>query len=148
MVVSWDKVEYASLYEVQWRKDNSNWLNVPRTANKEVSVEGIYSGNYFVRVRSVSASGSTSPWSAIASAALTGKVGEPNAPINLTASDNEVFGIRIKWGMPDGSGDTAYIELQQAPDVDGKVSEENATLLTLVPYPQMEYWHATLNLVM
>lgn len=145
MVVSWDKVEYASLYEVQWRKDNSNWLNVPRTANKEVSVEGIYSGNYFVRVRSVSASGSTSPWSAIASAALTGKVGEPNAPINLTASDNEVFGIRIKWGMPDGSGDTAYIELQQAPDVDGKVSEENATLLTLVPYPQMEYWHATLN---
>lgn len=145
MVVSWDKVEYASLYEVQWRKDNSNWLNVPRTANKEVSVEGIYSGNYFVRVRSVSASGSTSPWSAIASAALTGKVGEPNAPINLTASDNEVFGIRIKWGMPDGSGDTAYIELQQAQDVDGKVSEENATLLTLVPYPQMEYWHATLN---
>lgn len=145
MVVSWDKVEYASLYEVQWRKDNSNWLNVPQTANKEVSVEGIYSGNYFVRVRSVSASGSTSPWSEIVSAALTGKVGEPNAPINLTASDNEVFGIRIKWGMPDGSGDTAYIELQQAPDVDGKVSEENATLLTLVPYPQMEYWHATLN---
>lgn len=145
MVVSWDKVEYASLYEVQWRKDNSNWLNVPRTANKEVSVEGIYSGNYFVRARSVSASGSTSPWSAIASAALTGKVGEPDAPINLTASDDEVFGIRIKWGMPEGSGDTAYIELQQAPDVDGKVSEENATLLTLVPYPQMEYWHATLS---
>lgn len=145
MVVSWDKVEYASLYEVQWRKNNSNWINVPQTANKEVSVEGIYSGNYFVRVRSVSASGSTSPWSAIASAALTGKIGEPNAPINVTASDDELFGIRIKWGMPDGSGDTAYIELQQAPDVDGKVSEENATLLTLVPYPQMEYWHATLN---
>ena len=145
MVVSWDKVEYASLYEVQWRKNNSNWINVPQTANKEVSVEGIYSGNYFVRVRSVSASGSTSPWSAIASAALTGKVGEPNAPINVTASDDELFGIRIKWGMPDRSGDTAYIELQQAPDVDGKASEENATLLTLVPYPQMEYWHATLN---
>lgn len=145
MVVSWDKVEYASLYEVQWRKDNSNWLNVPQTANKEVSVEGIYSGNYFVRVRSVSASGSTSPWSEIVSAALTGKVGEPSAPINLTASDDEIFGIRIKWGMPEGSGDTAYIELQQAPNVDGMASEANATLLTLVPYPQMEYWHATLN---
>ena len=144
MVVSWDKVEYASLYEVQWRKDNSNWLNVPQTANKEVSVEGIYSGNYFVRVRSVSASGSTSPWSEIVSAALTGKVGEPSAPINLTASNDEIFGIRVKWGMPEGSGDTAYIELQQAPDVDGRTSEENATLLTLVPYPQMEYWHATL----
>ncbi|QXV80558.1 J-like tail tip protein [Escherichia phage IsaakIselin] len=144
MVVSWDKVEYASLYEVQWRKDNSNWLNVPQTANKEVSVEGIYSGNYFVRVRSVSASGSTSPWSSVVSAALTGKVGEPKMPINLTASDNEIFGIRVKWGIPEGAGDTAYIELQQAPDVDGMASEENATLLTLVPYPQMEYWHATL----
>lgn len=144
MVVSWDKVEYASLYEVQWRKDNGNWLNVPQTANKEVEVEGIYSGNYFVRVRSVSASGSTSPWSGVVSAALTGKVGEPKMPINLTASDNEIFGIRVKWGMPEGAGDTAYIELQQAPDVDGMASEENATLLTLVPYPQMEYWHATL----
>ncbi|WZK93065.1 tail tip host specificity protein J [Enterobacter phage vB_EclS_AS5] len=145
MVVSWGKVEYASLYEVQWRKDNGNWLNVPQTANKEVEVEGIYSGNYFVRVRSVSASGSTSPWSGVVSAALTGKVGEPKMPINLTASDNEIFGIRVKWGMPEGAGDTAYIELQQAPDVDSHPSEENATLLTLVPYPQMEYWHATLN---
>lgn len=145
MVVSWDKVEYASLYEVQWRKDNGNWLNVPQTANKEVEVGGIYSGNYFVRVRSVSASGNTSPWSSVVSAALTGKVGEPKMPINLTASDNEIFGIRVKWGMPEGAGDTAYIELQQAPDVDSHPSEENATLLTLVPYPQMEYWHATLN---
>lgn len=145
MVVSWDKVEYASLYEVQWRKDNGNWLNVPQTANKEVEVGGIYSGNYFVRVRSVSATGNTSPWSSVVSAALTGKVGEPKMPINLTASDNEIFGIRVKWGMPEGAGDTAYIELQQAPDVDSHPSEENATLLTLVPYPQMEYWHATLN---
>lgn len=145
MVVSWDKVEYASLYEVQWRKDNGNWLNVPQTANKEVEVEGIYSGNYFVRVRSVSAYGNTSPWSSVVSSALTGKVGEPKMPINLTASDNEIFGIRVKWGMPEGAGDTAYIELQQAPDVDSHPREENATLLTLVPYPQMEYWHATLN---
>lgn len=145
MVVSWDKVEYASLYEMQWRKDNGNWLNTPQTANKEVEVEGIYSGNYFVRVRSVSASGSASPWSALVSSALTGKVGEPLPPINLTASDNEIFGIRVKWGMPENAGDTAYIELQQAPDVDSHPSEENATLLTLVPYPQHEYWHATLN---
>lgn len=140
MVVSWDKVPYASLYEMQWRKGDGNWLNTPQTANKEIEVEGIYSGNYQVRVRSVSASGNTSPWSKIATATLTGKVGEPGAPINLTASDNEVFGIRVKWGMPEGSGDTAYIELHQSPD--GTV--ENSSLLTLIPYPQYEYWHSTL----
>jgi predicted phage tail protein len=144
MVVSWDKVPYASVYEVQWRKDNGNWINVPQTASCEVDVEGIYSGNYHVRVRAVSTAGINSPWSGVVSAHLTGKVGEPKAPINLTASDNQVFGIRIKWGMPAGSGDTAYIELQQAPDVDSHPSEEAATLLTLIPYPQNEYWHATL----
>lgn len=145
MHVSWDKVEYASLYEMQWRKDNGNWNNTPRTANKETEVEGIYAGNYHVRVRSVAANGSASGWSAIVSAGLTGKVGEPERPINLTASDNEVFGIRVKWGMPDGSGDTAYIELHQAPNgADGHPLVDEATLLTLVPFPQYEYWHSIL----
>ncbi|HAC8812674.1 TPA_asm: DUF1983 domain-containing protein [Salmonella enterica] len=145
MHVSWDKVEYASLYEMQWRKDNGNWNNTPRTANKETEVEGIYAGNYHVRVRSVAANGSASGWSAIVSAGLTGKVGEPEKPINLTASDNEVFGIRVKWGMPEGSGDTAYIELHQAPNgADGHPLVEEATLLTLVPFPQYEYWHSIL----
>lgn len=140
MHVSWDKVEYAALYEMQWRKDNGNWHNTPQTANKETEVEGIYSGNYFVRVRSVSAGGSASPWSKVVNASLTGKVGEPKAPINLTASDNETFGIRVKWGLPDGAGDTAYVELQQSKDG----TEENASLLSLVPYPQHEYWHSIL----
>lgn len=140
MVVSWDKVEYASYYEVQWRKDDSIWQNIPRTANSEVEVEGIYQGNYFVRVRTVSATGTASAWSAVVNKGLTGKVGAPGAPINLTASDNEVFGIRVKWGMPANSEDTAYIELQQSPD--GTVA--NASLLTMVPYPQYEYWHSIL----
>lgn len=140
MHVSWDKVPYASAYEMQWRKGNGNWHNTPQTANKEIEVEGIYAGNYAVRVRSVSASGSSSGWSNIVTASLTGKVGEPGAPINLTASTDEVFGIRVKWGMPAGTEDTAYIELQQS-EIG---SEESATLLTLVPYPQSEYWHSIL----
>lgn len=140
MHVSWDKVPYASMYEMQWRKGNGNWHNTPQTANKEIEVEGIYAGNYAVRVRSVSASGSSSGWSNIVTASLTGKVGEPGAPINLTASTDEVFGIRVKWGMPAGTEDTAYIELQQSETG----SEESATLLTLVPYPQSEYWHSIL----
>ena len=140
MHVSWDKVPYASLYEMQWRKGNGNWHNTPQTPNKEIEVEGIYAGAYSVRVRSVSASGSASPWSKIVSASLTGKVGEPGAPINLTASTDEVFGIRVKWGMPEGSGDTAYIELQQSENG----QEASASLLTMVPYPQSEYWHSIL----
>lgn len=140
MVVSWDKVQYASVYEVQWRKDQNNWQNVPQTPTTEIQLEGIYAGVYQVRVRSVSAGGNASPWSEMASKSLTGKVGKPNMPINLTASQDEVFGIRVKWGMPDNSSDTAYIELQQS-----KTGQaDNASLVSLVPYPQAEYWHSVL----
>lgn len=140
MRVTWDKVQYATLYEVQWRKGDGNWNNTPQTGNKEIEVDGIYAGNYQVRVRSVASSGTASPWSEIVSATLSGKVGEPGAPINLTASDDEIFGIRVKWGFSPGSEDTAYTELQQSPD--GTV--ENASLLTMIPYPQYEYWHSIL----
>lgn len=146
MVVGWDKVQYASKYDVQWRKDNGNWMNVPRTASSEVEVEGIYAGNYHVRVRSISSGGNTSPWSEVVSVGLTGKIGKPDKPTVITASDDQVFGIRVKWGFPEGSGDTAYTELQQIPDngAGGHTGEENASLLTMIPYPQYEYWHSTL----
>lgn len=146
MVIGWDKVNYASKYDVQWRKDNGNWMNVPRTANTEVEVEGIYAGNYHVRVRSISSGDNASPWSEVVSVGLTGKIGKPGKPTVITASDDQVFGIRVKWGFPEGSGDTAYTELQQIPDngAGGHTGEENASLLTMIPYPQYEYWHSTL----
>ena len=146
MVIGWDKVQYASKYDVQWRKDNGNWMNVPRTASSEVEVEGIYAGNYHVRVRSISSGGNTSPWSEVVSVGLTGKIGKPDKPTVVIASDDQVFGIRVKWGFPEGSGDTAYTELQQIPDngAGGHTGEENASLLTMIPYPQYEYWHSTL----
>lgn len=140
MVVNWDFVPYGVLYEMQWRKDNGNWQNTPQTANKEITVEGIYAGTYYVRVRALSASGTASGWSDIVAASLTGKTGEPGAPTNITASTDEVFGIRVKWAFPVDAGDTAYTELQQSKT--GK--PEDATLITMVPYPQHEYWHATL----
>lgn len=146
MVVGWDKVQYASRYDVQWRKDKGNWMNVPRTASSEVEVEGIYAGNYHVRVRSISSGGNASTWSEVVSVGLTGKIGKPDKPTVITASDDQVFGIRVKWGFPEGSGDTAYTELQQIPDngAGGHTGEENASLLTMIPYPQYEYWHSTL----
>lgn len=140
MVISWTKAQYASMYDVQWRKDNGNWINIPRTPNIEVEVEGIYAGNYFVRVRSISSGQNVSPWSPVVNVGLTGKIGVPSAPVSLTASTTEVFGIRVKWGMPPGSDDTAYIELHQSPDG----TDENASLITMIPYPQFEYWHAVL----
>lgn len=143
MVITWDKVQYAKTYTVQWRKENGNWINVPRTANTEVDIEGIYAGTYQVRVRAVSDTENVSSWSDIVGATLTGKIGEPSAPTVITATEDLVFGIRVAWGFPENSADTAYTELQQVNDNgDGTYSEENASLLTLVPYPSYDYWHS------
>lgn len=140
MVIGWSAVQYAKLYEVQWRKDGGNWNNVPRTATTQVDIEGIYAGEYQSRVRCISGGNVASPWSALATATLTGKVGAPKGPINLFASDNEIFGIRVKWAMPEGAEDTAYIELYQSQSG----TDQDASLLTLIPYPAAEYWHSIL----
>lgn len=140
MVIGWSAVQYAKFYEVQWRKDGGNWNNVPRTATTQVDIEGIYAGEYQARVRCISGGNIASPWSALASATLTGKVGAPKGPINLFASDNEIFGIRVKWAMPEGAEDTAYIELYQSQSG----TDQDASLLTLIPYPASEYWHSIL----
>lgn len=140
MVIGWSSVQYAKLYEVQWRKDGGNWNNVPRTATTQVDIEGIYAGEYQARVRCISGGNVASPWSELATATLTGKVGAPKGPINLFASDNEIFGIRVKWAMPEGAEDTAYIELYQSQSG----TDQDASLLTLIPYPAAEYWHSIL----
>ena len=140
MVIGWSAVQYAKLYEVQWRKDGGNWNNVQRTATTQVDIEGIYAGEYQARVRCISGGNVASPWSALASASLTGKVGAPKGPINLFASDNEIFGIRVKWAMPEGAEDTAYIELYQSQSG----TDQDASLLTMIPYPASEYWHSIL----
>lgn len=140
MVIGWSAVQYAKLYEVQWRKDGGNWNNAPRTATTQVDIEGIYAGEYQARVRCISGGNVASPWSELATATLTGKVGAPKGPINLFASDNEIFGIRVKWAMPEGAEDTAYIELYQSQSG----TDQDASLLTLIPYPASEYWHSIL----
>lgn len=140
MVIGWSAVQYAKLYEVQWRKDGGNWNNVPRTATTQVDIEGIYAGEYQARVRCISGGNIASPWSALATTTLTGKVGAPKGPINLFASDDEIFGIRVKWAMPEGAEDTAYIELYQSKSG----TDQDASLLTLIPYPAAEYWHSIL----
>ncbi|WP_271003290.1 hypothetical protein, partial [Listeria seeligeri] len=41
-VFEWDPAEAAVSYEVQWRRDNSDWINLPRTGYTRVEVPNIY----------------------------------------------------------------------------------------------------------
>lgn len=135
--VSWDKVEGAIRYVAQWRKDSGDWINVPVTSAQGFSVQGIYSGSYDVRVRALNAQDTSSPWGYGETTYLSGKTGKPGTPLNFLATEDVVWHIDLTWKFPDGSGDTAYTEIQRATTAD----YANPELLVLVPYPAADYQH-------
>lgn len=137
MQVKWDRVQGAISYVAQWRKDKGDWVNVSQTSAQGFSINGIYTGVYDVRVRAVNAAEVSSPWGYADSTTLTGKTGKPGTPVNLLASTNVVWAIDITWGFPEGSGDTAYTEIQVATTADGL----NPEFLAYVPYPGVSYQH-------
>lgn len=129
LIISWSQVKGAVAYDVEWRKDDGTWVKVPRTGNVSVEIEGVYSGNYMARVRAISAFDvQSNPTSSILTE-VKGKIGLPPTVVGLTAT-GILFGMDLKWGFAQGSGDAAYTEIQvgSAPDV-------NVATLTQVSYP-------------
>lgn len=135
MRVSWDQAQNAIAYEAQWRRNDGNWVNVPRSSTTSFDVPGIYAGRYLVRVRAINAAEISSGWGYSKEKTLTGKVGNPPKPVGFIASDNVVFGIELSWGFPANTDDTLKTEIQYS--LTG--TEEDAMLLTDVPYPQRKY---------
>ncbi|WP_407223950.1 host specificity protein J [Enterobacter hormaechei] len=135
MRVSWDQAQNAIAYEAQWRRNDGNWVNVPRSSTTSFDVPGIYAGRYLIRVRAINAAEISSGWGYSEEKTLTGKVGNPPKPVGFIASDNVVFGIELSWGFPANTDDTLKTEIQYS--LTG--TEEDAMLLTDVPYPQRKY---------
>ncbi|MEX7567836.1 host specificity protein J [Enterobacter hormaechei] len=135
MRVSWDQAKNAIAYEAQWRRNDGNWVNVPRSSTTSFDVPGIYAGRYLVRVRAINAAEISSGWGYSEEKTLTGKDGNPPKPVGLTASENVVFGIELNWGFPANTDDTLKTEIQYS--LTG--TEADAILLADVPYPQRKY---------
>ncbi|MBE4882648.1 phage tail protein [Enterobacter cloacae complex sp. P39RS] len=135
MRVSWDQAQNAIAYEAQWRRNDGNWVNVPRSSTTSFDVPGIYAGRYLVRVRAINAAEISSGWGYSEEKTLTGKVGNPPKPVGFIASDNVVFGIELSWGFPASTDDTLKTEIQYS--LTG--TEDDAMLLADVPYPQRKY---------
>ncbi|MDR6399216.1 TipJ family phage tail tip protein [Enterobacter ludwigii] len=135
MRVSWDQAQNAIAYEAQWRRNDGNWVNMPRSSTTSFDVPGIYAGRYLVRVRAINAAEISSGWGYSEEKTLTGKVGNPPKPVGFIASENVVFGIELNWGFPANTDDTLKTEIQYS--LTG--TEDDAMLLTDVPYPQRKY---------
>lgn len=135
MRVSWDQAQNAIAYEAQWRRNDGNWVNVPRSSTTSFDVPGIYAGRYLVRIRAINAAEISSGWGYSEEKTLTGKVGNPPKPVGFIASENVVFGIELNWGFPANTDDTLKTEIQYS--LTG--TEDDAMLLADVPYPQRKY---------
>ncbi|MBE8818774.1 DUF1983 domain-containing protein [Enterobacter hormaechei] len=135
MRVSWDQAQNAIAYEAQWRRNDGNWVNVPRSSTTSFDVPGIYAGRYLVRVRAINAAEISSGWGYSEEKTLTGKVGNPPKPVGFIASDNVVFGIELSWEFPANTDDTLKTEIQYS--LTG--TEDDVMLLADVPFPQRKY---------
>lgn len=129
LVIGWAQVSGAVAYDVEWRKDDGSWVKVPRTGNVSVEIEGVYSGQYLARVRSVSAFDVQSQPTTSMLTEIQGKIGLPPTILGLTAT-GILFGMEIKWGFASGSGDAAYTEIET-----GSAPGTNVKLLGQYSYP-------------
>ncbi|MEQ5724750.1 DUF1983 domain-containing protein [Providencia rettgeri] len=132
--VDWEAAESAIAYEAEWRRDNGNWINAPRTSTLGFEVNGIYAGRYQVRVRAINASEISSVWTSTEETQLNGKEGNPPKPLNLRAT-SEVWGITLDWGFDANTSDSLKTELQYSPEN----TADSMQLLADVPYPLKSY---------
>ncbi|MCA8054396.1 phage tail protein [Burkholderia cepacia] len=112
MVIAWDAANNAVTYLPEWRKDNGEWVSVPRTGGLQVEVPGIYQGRYVARVRAQNVMNVTSLPATSVETQLKGKTSLPPAVVSLKAA-GVVYGINLDWAFPgDGTaGDTQRTEL-------------------------------------
>ncbi|MFJ7811067.1 DUF1983 domain-containing protein [Pseudomonas asiatica] len=134
MTIAWPAVQGAIAYDVEWRKDNGNWVRIQRTGATSVDVVGIYAGAYLARVRAVSSFDITSIWRDSTLTRLKGKEGLPPAIAFLTTTPL-VYGTRLSWGFPAGAEDTERTEIWQS----ATTSRNDATKLGDFAYPQAEH---------
>ncbi|HHT0449846.1 TPA: TipJ family phage tail tip protein, partial [Klebsiella michiganensis] len=132
--VHWTAVKNAIAYEAQWRRNEGNWINVPRSSVASFDVSGIYAGRYIVRVRAINAAEVSSGWAYSQEKTLTGKTGLPSAPVSLTTT-SLLHGVQLNWAFPEGSGDTQKTELQYSLNPTGN----GAMALSDVTYPGNSY---------
>lgn len=130
-VFSWPATEHAVSFEVQWRRDNSEWITAGTTGSLSLEIANIYAGGYTARVRALNALNVPSVWATSMLTQLDGILGPPPVVTSLVAT-SLVFGIQIDWQFPAGPSiiDKTEVWYSRTP------SFTDATKLADFAYPQ------------
>ncbi|MGS1280230.1 host specificity protein J [Stenotrophomonas maltophilia] len=131
LTIEWDAADKAIAYDVEWRRDDLNWVRVNRVGTTSCEVRGIYAGKYLARVRAVNALNAVSQPTLSVLTDIKGKTEPPPALTSLTAA-SVVFGIQLAWAFPPGATDTERTEIWRSPGP----SLESATKMGDFAYPQ------------
>ncbi|WP_164116212.1 host specificity protein J [Stenotrophomonas maltophilia] len=131
LTIEWDAADKAIAYDVEWRRDDLNWVRVGRVGTASAEVRGIYAGKYLARVRAVNALNAVSQPALSVLTDIHGKTEPPPALTSLTAA-SVVFGIQLAWAFPPGATDTERTEIWRS----AGPNLENATKLGDFAYPQ------------
>lgn len=132
--ITWDAPEYAVLYDVQWRRDNGDWVTVPRTGTRTVQLSDIYSGEYLVRIRAINSLDVPSLWAYSEATDLDGIVGDPPELLTLTTT-SQVMAIQLDWSYPDTANIISQVEVRAS--LNNSFASSNA--LTTVAYPATSF---------
>lgn len=116
-VVSWDSVPNAVAYEVQWRRDHSEWIVVPRTGSTSIEIPNVYAGNYIARVRAINVLDVSSLWGISALTELNGKLAAP-LPVKTLRTASMPWGIRVQWSFPSDPNIIERTEIRYSPTQD------------------------------
>ncbi|WP_099562255.1 host specificity protein J, partial [Stenotrophomonas maltophilia] len=134
LTIEWDAADKAIAYDVEWRRDDLNWVRVNRVGTTSCEVRGVYAGKYLARVRAVNALNAVSQPTLSALTDIQGKTEPPPALTSLTAA-SVVFGIQLAWAFPPGASDTECTEIWRS----AGPNLESATKMGDFAYPQNRF---------
>ncbi|MDX7988373.1 host specificity protein J, partial [Xenorhabdus sp. 12] len=92
--ITWDAADSAVAYEVEWRKDNGNWITAPQTTARGLEVPNVDDGLYQARVRATNAAAISSIWMNTQDTLIGSRKKAPSEPKSLRTK-SLLFGIRL-----------------------------------------------------
>lgn len=117
VTITWDAAPNAVSYNVEWRRDDMDWIKAVGIGTTSFEITGAYSGQYLARVRAINSIGAVSIPASSTLTTIVGKTTPPPALTSLTTS-SIVFAIGLKWGFPVGATDTERTEIWYGPTAD------------------------------
>ncbi|EPC1173338.1 phage tail protein [Acinetobacter baumannii] len=130
LVISWKEAKNAARYEVEWKRNDGNWVKLPQTTSLSIEVEDVYAGAYTARVVAYNLFGARSYPKYSTSTDVKGKVGKPTNVLSLTTTPL-LFGMKLDWVYPAGNSDLSHVVIEVSDRADGS----NPRLLGNVSYP-------------